>query len=141
MNPDDLQAVWEAWRDEERPEFVDRLHFCVLDVEDAFKAGAASMHSWIFRGGEAIDIAKLDAELASRDKLVEEFKTAASKLTSWLAQSHAYQQLLLSWMEKAQGRNIPPEYWELVKEAREELTKNQNAFLKEFGDMNEPGKN
>jgi hypothetical protein len=87
------------------------------------------------------EIERLDGEIASRDKVLEEFRIASSKLTNWLGESHAYLQLLLDWMERAQGRNIPPEYWRLVKDAREKLTLNQNAFLREFGDMNKPGEN
>ena len=62
------------------------------------------------------------------------------KLSHWLGESHADMHILLSWMERAQG-NIPREFREFVKEARERLTLRQNAFLHEFGNMNESGEN
>jgi hypothetical protein len=76
---------------------------------------------------------KLSAEVA-------QLEAWDKKLSTWLGDSHAYMHRLLSWMERAQG-NIPPELREFIKEARENLTLRQNAFLKEFGDLNEPGEN
>ena len=65
---------------------------------------------------------------------------ATNTLAAWLGESHADLHLALEWMERVRG-NLPPEFKEFIKEARANLTKRQNAFLKEFGDMNEPGEN
>jgi hypothetical protein len=86
------------------------------------------------------EVARLEAEAASRDKVLELLKEADQKLSTWLGECHAEMHLLLNWMERAQG-NIPPELTAFIKESREHLTLRQNAFLKEFGDMNEPGEN
>jgi hypothetical protein len=86
------------------------------------------------------EVARLEAECASRDKVLEEFKKAEGKLACWLGDSHAYLSLLLDWMERAQG-NIPPEFRELVTRARENLTLQQNALFKDYGDWNKPGEN
>jgi hypothetical protein len=86
------------------------------------------------------EVARLEAECASRDKVLEEFKKAEGQLASWLGESHAYMNLLLGWMERAQG-NIPPEFRELVTKARKNLTLQQDALFKEYGDWNKPGEN
>jgi hypothetical protein len=86
------------------------------------------------------EVARLEAEIASRDKHIKFLEESVKKLAPWLGESHSYMQVLLSWMERAEG-NIPPELREFIKEARMKLTLRQNAFLKEFGDMNEPGEN
>jgi hypothetical protein len=86
------------------------------------------------------EVARLETECASRDKLIELLKEADKKLSTWLGDCHARMHQLLIWMERAQG-NIPPELTDLIKDARKNLTLQQNAFLKEYGDMNEPGKN
>jgi hypothetical protein len=86
------------------------------------------------------EVARLEAEAVCRDKTLEMLLDADKKIAAWLAESHAYLDLLLGWMERAQG-NIPLELRKLVTEARENLTLRQNAFLKEYGDWNKPGEN
>ena len=85
-------------------------------------------------------VERLQAEIASRDKVLEQFKVSTGQLACWLGDSHVYLEALLGWMERAQG-NIPPELTEFIKEARKNLTLQQDAFLKEYGDWNKPGEN
>jgi hypothetical protein len=86
------------------------------------------------------EIARLEAEIASRDKVLELLKEADKKLSAWLGDCHARMHQLLIWMEHAQG-NIPPELTDLIKDARKNLTLQQDAFLKEYGDWNKTGEN
>jgi hypothetical protein len=86
------------------------------------------------------EVARLEAECASRDKVLEEFKKSERTLAGWLGDSHAYLELLLGWMERAQG-NIPPELRKLITKARENLTLQQNELFKNYGDWNNPGEN
>jgi len=86
------------------------------------------------------ELERLKAEIASLEEVIGHLREALNKMADWLGESQADEHLLLGWMEGAQG-NIPEEYWQAVRQARARLTANQNAFLKEFGDMNEPGQN
>jgi hypothetical protein len=85
-------------------------------------------------------VERLQAEIASRDAVIEQFKESTGQLATWLGNSHAYLDVLLGWMERAQG-NIPLELTKLIKKTRENLTLQQDAFLKEYGDLNKPGQN
>jgi hypothetical protein len=78
------------------------------------------------------EIARLQGEVASRDKLIELLKESDGKLSTWLGKSHVALDQLLGWMECARG-NIPPELTTLIAETRLNLTRQQGLFLKEFG--------
>jgi hypothetical protein len=74
----------------------------------------------------------------SKDLLIELFTKASGDLAARLAEMHANMKILLDLLEDTE---LTPVQQSMVNVARKRLTKNQDAFLKEYGEWNKPGQN
>jgi hypothetical protein len=74
----------------------------------------------------------------SKDLLIELFKKASGDLAARLAEMHANMKILLDMLEDTE---LTPVQQSMVNVARKRLTKNQDAFLKEYGGWDKPGQN
>jgi hypothetical protein len=70
--------------------------------------------------------------------IAELLKKMMLALSGALAASHANTLIMILELEATE---LSPLQQEIVARGRKELTRSQNAFLKVFGDMDEPGKN
>ena len=84
------------------------------------------------------EVARLEAEVASRDRRIELLRVAVEFLAESLAEMHGVMFKLLCALD---NQDLNPAQQTLIAAAWQRLRTSQNAFLKEFGDMNEPGEN